>query len=152
MIDVKALREKALAATPGPWSLGGPNLIDTTCYDNEHLWLLAPSREADDPFPVSIAAIRRGCEEAGGEKENRADADYIAAANPAAITALLERLERAEKLLRMSQIAISRLHGDGQGNVFRCPPPCGICGVAEDNRAYFASSGSTGGEDAGGAG
>jgi hypothetical protein len=35
--------------------------------------------------------------------------------------------------LKFSQLAISRLHGDGQGGLVCCLGSCGICGVFYDN-------------------
>ena len=83
MIDTKALRRLAQAATPGPWINHG--------------------RQPNVPgLPHSAVAAKtllaRVYSEAYGDVEQEtANASFIAAANPAAISELLDRLEAAEK-------------------------------------------------------
>lgn len=71
------LRRLALAATPGPWLL----------------------LKGDDEFLSAVQRQREGGFSVAGltPKQGRADAAYIAAANPAAMVALLDRLAAAEK-------------------------------------------------------
>ena len=83
MIDTKELRRLAQAATPGPWINHGrqPNVAG---------------------LPHSAVAAKtllaRVYSEAYGDVEQEtANASFIAAANPAAISELLDRLEAAEK-------------------------------------------------------
>ena len=83
MIDTKDLRRLAQAATPGPWINHGrqPNVAG---------------------LPHSAVAAKtllaRVYSEAYGDAEQEtANASFIAAANPAAITELIGRLEAAEK-------------------------------------------------------
>ena len=83
MIDINELRRLAQAATPGPWINHGrqPNVAG---------------------LPHSAVAAKtllaRVYSEAYGDVEQEtANASFIAAANPAAISELLDRLEAAEK-------------------------------------------------------
>lgn len=83
MIDTKELRRLAQAATPGPWINHGrqPNVAG---------------------LPHSAVAAKtllaRVYSEAYGDVEQEtANASFIAAANPAAVSELLDRLEAAEK-------------------------------------------------------
>lgn len=78
MIDLEELKRLARDATPGPWS--------TKEYGPDHLEVLLPngfSRIISDPTVVTDY-----------------DARYIAAANPAAVLALIERVEKAEAALK----------------------------------------------------
>ena len=82
MIDTKELRRLAQAATPGPWINHGRQL-----------------NVAGLPHSAVAAKtlLARVYSEAYGDVEQEtANASFIAAANPAAITELLDRLEAAE--------------------------------------------------------
>lgn len=93
MIDINELRRLAQAATPGPWeattvvtSIGachkvGPFPGKTTEHPPRHACLYVDYESADNP----------------ADREIYANASFIAAANPAAISELLDRLEAAEK-------------------------------------------------------
>lgn len=83
MIDTKELRRLAQAATPGPWINHGrqPNVAGLSHFAVAAKTLLA----------------RVYSEAYGDVKQETANASFIAAANPAAITELLDRLEAAEK-------------------------------------------------------
>lgn len=70
-IDLNDLREKAEAATPGPWSSSGSQVWG---HDGN-----------------LVAAVRDH-----SELVDRPDAEFIAAANPATVLALIERLKTAE--------------------------------------------------------
>lgn len=82
-IDLDELREKAEAATEGPWIREWP----------------AP----DDPYTKPAILEREEYEvvvRADDEREtDLADFDFIAAADPATVLALIERLEDAEEAL-----------------------------------------------------
>lgn len=77
------LRRLAEAATQGEWKWDG-NVCDYDPY-HESPWLV----DEKDSYPPIL----------GGQIKcaNPANASYIAAANPAAILELLDRLEKAEK-------------------------------------------------------
>lgn len=77
MIDLKALREVAEKATPGPWHIG---------HISEH-----------EPEIVDIDGSNglTICKSYG-----QADSSYLCAANPITILALIDRLERYEKALK----------------------------------------------------
>jgi len=80
MIDINSLRRLAQAATPGPWEFWHGMIA--TDIDNDGGVVIA-----NRPTP------------SGGKLQARVDTNfqYIVAANPAAITELLDRLEAAEK-------------------------------------------------------
>lgn len=77
-MDVNKLRELAQKATPGPWRVGTP----------------PPNGEQTigTRLGLMVAVATTG---AGVSSES--NADFIAAANPAAILDLIDRLEAAEK-------------------------------------------------------
>ena len=78
MIDTKELRRLAQAATPGPWASQG--------------------RYIGTPRHMSyVGEVRDQCGNWSDTEKSRADAAFIAAANPAAISELLDRLEAAER-------------------------------------------------------
>ena len=76
MIDINELRRLAQAATPGPW--GTTDAVDKTIINSSFNQLAICYRNS--------RALK--------------DAEYIAAANPAAINELLDRLELSEKTCR----------------------------------------------------
>ena len=76
-IDTKELRRLAQAATPGPW--------------------VSQGRYIGTPRHMSyVGEVRDQCGNWSDTEKSRADAAFIAAANPAAITEILDRLEAAE--------------------------------------------------------
>lgn len=78
MIDINELRQLVQAATPGPWVSHG--------------------RYIGTPRHMSyVGEVRDQCGNWSDTEKSRADAAFIAAANPAAISELLDRLEAAEK-------------------------------------------------------
>ena len=78
MIDTKELRRLAQAATPGPW--------------------VSQGRYIGTPRHMSyVGEVRDQCGNWSDTEKSRADAAFISAANPAAISELLDRLEAAEK-------------------------------------------------------
>ena len=87
MIDTKELRRLAQDATPGPWIAAGPSFGESLPkYLNE----VVVDREGDEDDGYSICNTPIGL-------ELSSDMAFIAAANPAAITELLDRLEAAER-------------------------------------------------------
>lgn len=92
MIDINELRRLAQAATPGPWH--ATKSVETNSWavwsDTTRLMELRPTKTVD-MYRVSNTAA------------------FIAAANPAAITELLDRLEAAES----DGLEQSRLNGMG---------------------------------------
>ena len=90
--DVTELRRLAEAATPGPWYLDGPWWYG----DDDSAYCISTAEDAGR-IAVTIAPPRYIF---GGEREVRdANARFIAAANPAAVLALLADTERAEAKL-----------------------------------------------------
>lgn len=89
MIDINELRRLAQGATPGPWSGCGPSFGESLPkYLNE----VVVDREGDEDDCYSICNAPIGLDE-----EHSADMTFIAAANPAVVSELLDRLEAAEK-------------------------------------------------------
>ena len=78
MTDLTTLRRLAEAATPGPWYL---HTSDDTLVSSESGEIV----QAQGEYMIEYASME-------------ADAAYIAAANPQAILALLDRLERQSAL------------------------------------------------------
>lgn len=81
----KELRRLAEAATPGPWKIAPAG---TKAY------------ERADPYPfdmIQVAPARFVRTEGRSENEANSNAAFIAAANPATILSLLDRLEAAER-------------------------------------------------------
>ena len=84
MIDIKELRRLAQAATPGPWKMlpVGDGRQKFAVANSEFLSILTVTDEGGATF---------------GTVYDDADARFIAAANPATVIELLDRLEAAEK-------------------------------------------------------
>ena len=85
---IKELKRLAEAATPGPWEVYNDNEGMEQCYSP--LWCLANDswhNASDESAPCFQMAIYSGVKE---------DADWIAAANPAAIKSLIAQLEAAQ--------------------------------------------------------
>lgn len=82
--DIKELRRLTQAATPGPWKMlpVGDGRQKFAVADSEFLSILTVTDEGGATF---------------GTVYDDADAKFIAAVNPAAITELLDRLEATEK-------------------------------------------------------
>ena len=90
MIYTKELRRLAQAATPGPWASQG--------------------RYIGTPRHMSyIGEVRDQCGNWSDTEKSRADSAFIAAANPAAINDLLDRLEAAEKDIALKERIIDSL-------------------------------------------
>ena len=84
MIDIKELRRLAQAATPGPWYVTGK----LTRYVEARI---------DGGLIQEVAACGPTKADGGYGPQQEANARLIAAANPATISELLDRLEAAEK-------------------------------------------------------
>ena len=90
MIDTKELRQLAQAATPGPW--------------------VSQGRYIGTPRHMSyIGEVRDQCGNWSDTEKSRADSAFIAAANPAAVSELLDRLEAAEKDVILKEQVIDAL-------------------------------------------
>ena len=90
MIDINELRRLAQAATPGPW--------------------VSQGRYIGTPRHMSyIGEVRDQCGNWSDTEKSRADSAFIAAANPATIYELLDRLEEAES----DALEQARLNGMG---------------------------------------
>ena len=92
MIDINELRRLAQAATPGPWQFW-------------HGWVAA---NIDNDGGVVVAERPT---QSGGKYQAKVDANFkfIAAANPATVIELLDRLEAAEKDIALKERIIDSL-------------------------------------------
>ena len=106
MIDTKELRRLAQEATPGPWKLL-PVGDKSKCF-----------AVADIDF-LSVLTVVYECGTSFGAVYLYGDAKFIAAANPATVIELLNRLEAAEKERDALRAELAQLHkeadkfGDG---------------------------------------
>lgn len=115
MIDLEELKKKAEAATPGPWErhnaadvftpLGAESRNSIAC-DNNDGWHIADCSQGPTSVNGELIEMDFG--------ERRANADFIAAANPAVVLELIERLERAESSLKEPAAWISEHKGIGK--------------------------------------
>ena len=100
-IDINKLRRLAQAATPGPWIGCGPSFGESLPkYLNE----VVVDREGDEDDGYSICNAPIGLDE-----EHSADMAFIAAANPAVINELLDRLEAAEEEVKNLREGLKRM-------------------------------------------
>ena len=89
-ININELRQLARAATPGPWVSHG--------------------RYIGTPRHMSyIGEVRDQCGNWSDTEKSRADAAFIAAANPATLSELLDRLEWVEKDVALKEQVIDAL-------------------------------------------
>lgn len=104
---IEALREKAKAATPGPWKD-----VSTPNFDSGLVYTSVQPVTVDEDAMKPMAMMNgeyHVCRMSHTAAEwrfryHRANAAYIAAANPDTILGLLDRLERAEKALEWQPI------------------------------------------------
>lgn len=85
-IDKAKLKALAEAATPGPWERGDGNEVSVSHEGDEAYW------DWEEAGPARVH---------GGGPQASADADFIAAANPATVLALLAEIEALQGLYRM---------------------------------------------------
>ena len=99
MIDINELRRLAQAATSGEWYVERGNHIygRNEVTDGEEVWHPVIACTDDDEVNVNFEA----------------NAAFIAAANPATISELLDRLEAAEKGRDALQAKIERMEKQG---------------------------------------
>lgn len=105
-IDYQALRAKAEKATCGEWSLEYGN----GRFDGDDALI---HREVAGYIP--ICRIEGAHPESGFDEdfqiEQQSNAEFIAAANPATVLALLDELETAEALNKHLELAIRKAEG-----------------------------------------
>ena len=99
MIDINELRRLAQAATPGPWWVNQDSL-------NHGFECGVLEINAKDWHALAGAW---GVTGAKPSEEGAANAAFIAAANPAAINELLDRIEAAEKDIALKERVIDSL-------------------------------------------
>lgn len=93
-LDINELRRLAQAATPGPWK----------CEDAGFKWII--SKPGDGYISREVCKLDGSTMSAFRQKEN---GPFIAAANPTAISELLNRLEAAEKDVALKERVIDVL-------------------------------------------
>ena len=91
--NTEELKKLAEAATPGPWVAGGPSFGTPM-----PVWCDEVVTESGGDSPESVCLCPSGAEET-----STADMSYIAAANPAAILALIQ--QRDELLAAHAEMA-----------------------------------------------
>lgn len=89
---INELRKLAQAATPGPWVAGGPSFGEPF-----PVWCDEVVTESGGDSPESVCLCPSGAEESSTD-----DMSYIAAANPAAILAMIQ--QRDELLAALKHI------------------------------------------------
>ncbi|EMQ1774577.1 ead/Ea22-like family protein [Escherichia coli] len=142
-IDYQALREKAEKATSGVWSLE----YGESRFDGDDALI---HREAAGYIP--ICRIEGAHPESGFDEdfqiEQQANAEFIAAASPATVLALLDELEAAEKRIAELSASHSKLRDTMAGihNTIRMDggytPLAAILNAAK--RAYEESASAAG--------
>lgn len=89
MIDIKELDRLARAATPGPWKCGQGRKSMRAVYDKQ---------------PETMMYAIEGPDGVGDYEDwgyTRANAEYMAAADPTNILSLLKQLRKAKETIRM---------------------------------------------------
>lgn len=108
MIDLQKLRALAMAATAGPWDM------QTGVYAD-------PDGDDDLSFARGPMIKRDSGDTWNGRwrQQARANANFIAAANPTTILALLDRIDELEAnavRMREYRFALEGIKTDGKGN------------------------------------
>jgi len=99
-IDTTKLRELAQNATPGPW--------EWCHWDNDSFEIVSGGFDSDGRVIGSTVVQPDASDEEGyGGVKRREDADYISAANPATVLALLDELTRTQGSVAIASAALS---------------------------------------------
>lgn len=101
-IDIKVLRVKAEAAASGPWIVR--TVTDDTEYGDFAVHGIGPN--VAEPIHYSDSAPAHVALDPLGPF----DADYIAAASPDVVLALLDRIEAAEKIIAEARETDAQTH------------------------------------------
>ena len=107
MIDINELRRLTQEATPGPWKA----CRNHECYEGAYFEIDPEDEAGYAAKPFTRIEARTGVVAAAHDlfEFDRANAAFIAAANPAAISELLDRLEAAEKDIALKERIIDSL-------------------------------------------
>lgn len=108
-IDLKSLREKAEAATPGPWA---------NEYACEVITIV--EQDLEIPFPTICGTSFRDNQELG-DHQNDKNAEFIASANPQAILSLLDAIESMRDALEKNK---NQWHDPSIGCLSECKISC----------------------------
>lgn len=99
MTDLKKLREMAEKATPGPWKCAGGIYVysgDTMVADNN-----------DETALVRARGVGGGM----SREQQEANVEFVSAANPETVIALLDRIEKLEAQLKEAN-EVAEFYGD----------------------------------------
>ena len=139
-IDVKALREAAEKATPGPWCDGEGRRIDLgDGWDPEYsgtVW------EGENPIIGNALAHCAHVFVNGRNVHGPRNAAFIAVADPTTILALLDDRATADTLIEALSGALKKIHGLGPVGWEGAPDAPYATGVADGRRhaAYLAAT------------
>ena len=95
MIDTKALRELAQKATPGPWKI-----VSDALHFHSLTSIFAGKVDHKNRIPAQMIV------DIGGNDESpqlEANTRFIAAANPAVVLAMLDEIDRLQKIESAAQ-------------------------------------------------
>lgn len=101
MVDIEELERLAKAATPGPWA------VDEECLERHERLYVAKGSEGN--LLGRILEVFENCLVRG--KQRVANAEYIAAANPAAILELVAEVRQLREDLQASKLLA---HANGE--------------------------------------
>ena len=114
MIDLARLRRLCEAATPGPWRAEHHTVVDGH-EDESGDWSIISETKLytpdavdraggqTEPTPLQVAHIYVKHIASEGWPGLVADAEFIAALNPAVVVALLDRIEGAERIIEIAK-------------------------------------------------
>lgn len=98
-VDTTELRRLAMNATQGPW--------EWCCWDNDSFEIVSGGFDSEGRVIGSTVVQPDASDEEGyGGVKRREDADYISAANPATVLALLDEMDNNRKAMNAAKNVI----------------------------------------------
>lgn len=139
MTDITELAQRMKAAaekaTKGPWVT-----FDDDWSDDEDVVVTNEARDSDCVSPIAV--IKCGGSESDDDSpycaEQRANAAFIALANPANILELVEALEKAQKTIAFQQGEIKALLSSLESRTVKLPKPISVLHRREFTAAHCA--------------
>lgn len=140
---MKDLREKAMAATPGPWTTArGDGDMDMRARFLTRYSVLVAANGDCELHPVADCSCNHTCRTPDEQEDNAA---FIAAANPSAIEALYVRIEALQLIAQKLTLATDEGDDKAQGThyidkqgVIRCKGS--FLELIEKSRAALSTS------------